>query len=395
MTLAHVDAHDGTSTVGGDVVATRLERFRQALSAAGLDGAVVGRPASVTYLTGYAASRENASFAVVGPERAILVAPGGSDVLGRSLADGVAAIGYPPLGGSLHAIPDPDNASAAALAQAVGEAGLEGKRTGLEEAHVSYLHAAAVAARAKIAPLGDQLEAMRRIKDEQELALIRAAVAANDAGFAAAARAIAPGVSEFDVQHAVAAAIQEFAGVPIHVIAGTNAFVSGPRTLLAAAPATPRRLERGDLMIVDVNPFIRSYKGDTTRTFCVGEPTPEQQRLHDAVVRGLEAGERVAKPGVPGRDVYHALFRPIEEAGFVGGIRFHGGHAIGLEHVERPSIIPAEDMPLEAGMVITLEPGAYISGIGGARVEDQYLVTDGGLEVLSHYPRDLVRCAAD
>lgn len=373
-------------------MATRLERFRRALAAVGLDGAVVGRPASVAYLTGYAASPENASFAVIGPERAILVAPGSSDVLGRSLVDGIAAIGYPPLGGSLHAIPDPDNASAAALAQAIGEAGLEGRRVGLEEAHVSYLHASAVAKRARTAPLGDQLESMRRIKDEQEMALIRAAVAANDAGFAAAARTIAPGVSEFDVQHAVAAAIQEFAGVPLHVIAGTNAFVSGPRTLLAAAPATPRTLEAGDLMIVDVNPFIRSYKGDTTRTFCVGEPTTEQQRLHDAVVRGLEAGERAARPGVPGRDVYAALFQPIDDAGFGGGIRFHGGHAIGLEHVERPSIIPAEGMPLEPGMVITLEPGAYVPGIGGARVEDQYLVTDHGLDVLSHYPRDLARC---
>src|SRR5581483_6745497 len=132
-------------------------------------------------------------------------------------------------------------------------------------------------------------------------------------------------------------------------------------------------------------------KGDTTRTFCLGTPTPEQERVHAALVRGLEAAEQVARPGATGAQVFAALVRPIIEAGY-GTLRAHGGHCIGLEHTERPFIIPGEDMPLEEGMVFALEPGVYLSEIGGLRVEDNYVMTADGPKVLSHYPRRITPC---
>jgi Xaa-Pro aminopeptidase len=369
----------------------RLVRFQRSLADHGLAGAVVRHPANVTYLTGYPAGPSRASFAVVSDRRMVLVVPG-NGAAARGLADGeLEVVGYSVPGSTTDRVVDPEREAAVALGAAVDAAGLRGHEIGVEEARLSALHAAVVAERGRVRDLGDLVEGMRRIKDDGELALIRAAVGCNDRGFAAGAAAIQAGVSELAVQAAVVRAIQEQAGVPVDVLESNNAFISGPRTLLAAAPATPRRLEQGDLMILDLNPVIRAYKGDTTRTFCVGEPTAAQRRVHDALVRGLEAAEALARPGVRAGDVAAALVAPIVAAGY-GTLPAHGGHGIGLEHLERPYIIPGDPMPLKAGMVITLEPGVYLPEIGGLRIEDDYLVTETGLAVLSHYPRELVVC---
>lgn len=366
----------------------RLTRFRAHNANVGLDGAVIRRPANVFYLTGYPARLDSPSFAIVGPERLVLVAPGEAGAVQRGLDPSWSVQGYGVPGSTLGRVPDVHAGSALALENAVAEAGLAGKHIGVEQSDVSARHAAVVATLGPIAPLDECLAAQRRIKDASEIDLIQAAVTGNDVGFAAAAKAIAAGMTEFAVQNTVVDAIQDATGVPIDVQDPTNAFLSGPRTLLAAAPATPRRLERGDLMILDLNPYVRHYKGDTTRTFCVGAPTPVQQAVHDALVRGLEAAEKVARPGISGRDLFAVLVRPIVDAGF-GTLRLHGGHALGLEHTERPFIIPGEEMQLEEGMVIALEPGVYLPGVGGLRVEDNYRVTADGLEVLSHFPREL------
>jgi Xaa-Pro dipeptidase len=299
--------------------------------------------------------------------------------------------GYPVPGPTLDRVVDVAAASALALEAAIGLAGLAGRRIGVEEGHLSAAHARVVARHATTEPLAGELEALRRVKDARELPLIRAAVAANDVGFEAARHAIAAGVTELAVQDAIVAAIQGAVGVPIHLTDATNGIVSGPRTEGAVGPPTPRALERGDLVIIDINPVIRGYKGDTTRTYCVGRPTGEQRRLHDALVRALEAAERVARPGVRACDVYAALVAPMIAAGLGAGVRNHGGHAMGLEHLERPYIIPGDEMPLAEGMILTLEPGLYLPGIG-ARLEDNYLVTADGLELLSHFPRELTVC---
>ena len=373
------------------ITAPRIERFRQLLRSAGTDGAVVGGPANVCYLTGLPASLDRPSFAVIGPDRVALVVAGSADAARPALGVDAEVFGYR-APGILDEVVDVDRGSAEALGRAIAAAGLTGTQIGVDEARISALHARSVADAGTIVPLAGQVESLRRIKDPDEIGQIRAAIDMNDVGFAAAGRAIGPGVSELAVMGAVVDAMQQACGVPIDLLDPTNAFVSGSRTMLGAAPATSRHLEPGDLMIVDLNPYIGQYKGDTTRTFAVGEPSAEQRRAHDALARGLEAAERVARPGTRGSEVFAALLRPIAEAGLGAGFKFHGGHALGLDHLERPYIIPAEDMRLEEGMVVALEPAVYLPGIGGLRVEDNYLVTASGIEPLSRYPRELTMC---
>jgi Xaa-Pro aminopeptidase len=373
------------------VTLERLSRFQQYLASRDLAGAVIRRPANVLYLTGYAAGFERPAFAVVGPDAVLVVGPGNGDGIQKSLVEGLGAIGYRAPGGTVDRVADVDALSSVALAEAVVRAGLRGKRVGVELGDVSARHAAAVGEVATVAAIDERLAAMRRIKDAEELALIRSAVAANDHGFGAVAMVLAAGVSEFKIQRELVDQMQKVVFVPIDVSGPNNAFISGPRTMLLAAGATDRRLEHGDLMIVDINPVIRNYKGDTTRTYAVGPPTSDQQKVHDTLVRGLESAEKLAKPGVTASAVARALQVALIAAGY-GGLIVHGGHGIGLEHLERPYIILGDDMPLEEGMVITLEPGLYLPGTGGLRIEDNYLVTANGLEVLSHYPRELQVC---
>ena len=300
--------------------------------------------------------------------------------------------GYPVPGPTIDLVADVHALSASALSAALESVGLAGRPIGIEEARISALHAAIVGRFGRLVPIDGAVETLRRIKSAEELALIQAAVRYNDIGFAAAKEVIAQGVSEFEVLNAVVSAMQTAAGVPIDVLDDTNCFISGPNAEHSVGLATPRELKHSDLMILDLNPFIHDYKGDTTRTFSVGSASAPQQRIHDTLVRALVAAEAMARPGTRACDIYNVLAGTIADAGYGAGLRAHGGHAIGLEHLERPYIIPGDEMVLEAGMVLSLEPGVYGPQFGGLRLEDNYVVTPNGLELLSHYPRQLVQC---
>jgi Xaa-Pro dipeptidase len=368
-------------------LSSRLARCRTALTAVGLEGAVIGRPENVFYLTGTRAGPVQPSFAVIGPQHATVVAPGS----GIAPSPEIERFGYGVPGGIMDRIVDSAGESARGLAAAFAHAELQGARVGIEADAVSSLHAASLEG-AMLSPLHDEVEALRRQVDPGELGLIRDAIRCNEAGFAAAQRTIREGVSEFEVFLAVSQAIQEAAGSGLSLNDSNHAFLSGPRTALVAGPATDRRLCAGDLMIIDVNPVIRHYKGDITRTFCVGAPRAAQRAMHDALVRALDRAIEVVRPGNTGRAVDAAMREVLVAAGYGTGLITHLGHGLGLQHPERPYIIPAEEMQLDEGMVIALEPGVYgLDGIS-ARIEDNYLMTASGLELLSHFPRELIVC---
>lgn len=366
-------------------LSSRLARFRAALAAADLDGAVISRPENVFYLSGVSAGPGRPSFAVVGPRRSAVVAPGGV------AAPDFARYDYGVPGLILDQIVDVDQESARALTAAFEHAELRGARVGIEAGAISSLHAASLAG-ATLSPLHDEVEALRRHLDADELALIREAIRCDELGFAAAQRAIREGVSEFEVYLAVSRAIQEAAGVGLSLNDSNHAFLSGPRTETIAGAPTDRRLRAGDLMIIDVNPLIRHYKGDLTRTFCVGAPTAAQRAMHDALVRALDRAIEVVRPGITGGAVDAAMREVLADAGYGRWVTTHLGHGLGLQHPERPYIIPAEEMPLTEGMVLALEPGIYAPDGMGVRLEDNYLVTTSGLEPLSHFPRELIVC---
>ena len=361
-------------------VPDRLERLRRGL-APDFAGAVVALPIHTHYLSGQPPGSRVPSYVVVGPERAVLIAPGHAPECDPAV-ERVPYVAYD------HASPvDPQANAEVALLTALARAGVVGQKVALEAEWLPQRLAAAVAARCPVGSLGDRLERQRMVKDEAELTLIRRAAGIIDGAFAAVRDGLRAGRSELEVYAEATRAILLAHGEPFTM---ECVFLSGPRTLEMVGPPTRRIIERGDLLLFDVFPYLRGYKVDVTRTYCVGPATVQQRRLHDLLARALAAGEAALRPGVTGGAVDAATRGVIAAAGYGAQSTHHMGHAIGLFHPERPSLVPGETLPLAEGMVITLEPGVYVPGVGGLRLEQNYVIRDGAPEPLSRFPLELI-----
>jgi Xaa-Pro aminopeptidase len=170
---------------------------------------------------------------------------------------------------------------------------------------------------------------------------------------------------------------------------------SGLRTALADPRATARRIEAGDLVLVDLYPVLDGYAVDFTRTFVVGEPTRLQQERHAVLIRALGAAETLLRPGIEVRRIDAAIREVLADAGgYDRTMQHHAGHGIGLLAWEVPWIGPGTEGCLQSGDAIAIEPGLYLPEWGGMRVEGNYLVTDAGVERLDAFPRALIPVSA-
>ena len=355
----------------------------------GLDLLIVAAPEHLNYFAGYLASpfafRSNESGALLAlePARAILIADDmQGPYLGKAFADEVAA---PPwYDGNRPAPERRGHLIASAMARL---AAIPARRNGVERAAVpSGVVEGLRAARPglEIVDIGPAIRPLRRSKDPDEVACIRRAIRAGEAGHAAALAGVKPGMTELDayliVQNAAIADIGEPA-----IVYGD--FVSGPRTETErGGPPTSRRIEAGDLLLLDFSVVHCGYRGDFTNTFAVGRPPkPRQRGLFDACAAALEAGEAALKPGATGREVDAAVRRAFAARGLEHAFLSHSGHGIGLGHPEPPYLVPESDETIQVGDVLALEPGLYIEGEGGMRFERNYLINADGPERLSNH----------
>jgi len=265
-------------------------------------------------------------------------------------------------------------------------------RCGLVESEgVSQLVAAAVAdysepvfedhaARART--LGDVIRYLRRTKLPDEADILRRCMRACEAGHAAAFDCVGAGVSEFEVYLHVQRAAEAAAGVPCVVYGDFRANNSAEPK--AGGLPTDYQMQPGDLFILDYSVVIHGYRSDFTNTLAVGDPSDDQVRLFEACHDALQASEAVLGNGVSCRKVYDTASEVLEDRGF-GKLAHHAGHGLGLEHPEPPTLVPESTDRLMTGDVVTLEPGSYQSGIGGVRLEHNYLISDAGAERLSQH----------
>jgi Xaa-Pro aminopeptidase len=358
----------------------RLQTFRAALAERELDGALISWAPHVLYFSGIV-SEWAPALLVVGPREVVAVVPESA---------GIAA----PPGVMLQ--PYGDGASESPRRKAVGEATrrarelvIAERRLGIEREHLTLADVDTFPGLQHAVDIGDLIGRQRMRKDTDEIARIRANLRVLAAGFDAARATIRPGVTELAVWAAVHAAMMDKVGAPFAL---EGNFASGPRTLENEPQATNRPIEAGDVVFIDLYPIIDGYAADLTRTFVAGQPTKAQRDRHDILEDALAAGVAMLKPGVRAGDVDRAVRESVAAA--LGGYVFshHTGHALGLQGQERPMLIPGEDTILEAGMVIAIEPGAYLPDTGGMRVEGNYLITETGAESLSDYPLELFAC---
>ena len=371
----------------------RAESLDSRLHDIHLDGAVVALPQHVYYFTGHRPGAWGTGhkpipwgywFFVLGPNKRLLVAPLSEEQLSDTLRPGVVAFSYD--ANSSERVINEREAANAALGQAVLEAGLRGKRIGVEAADLGFGFVQEIQKVADVAPLDDLIEAMRLQKDDEELSLLRRTARIFDNGFEAARQAVRPGVSELEVYAAIHRAIVLENKEPFVFDA---VFASGVNTAGRLGPATDRVVSEGEHLLVDLYPGLQMYKADLARIFVAGKPLEWQLKMHAVLEEAMSLVAQSLMPGVPASEPDAIVRRCIADAGYGDHIAHHAGHGLGLLHPERPYIAPWDEMELTERMVLSIEPGIYISGLGGMRIEQNFIVWADGAEPTSQFPLQL------
>jgi Xaa-Pro aminopeptidase len=231
--------------------------------------------------------------------------------------------------------------------------------------------------------LGTVIRSLRRQKEADEIALLKECMRAGEAGQLRAREIIRPGVTEFEIYREVQNAALATAGRPGLVYGDFRACT--PTKPKQGGLPTDYKLQTGDLFVLDFSVVLEGYRSDFTNTLAVGEPNGHQRHLYDVVTAAMQNGETALRTGARARDVFDAVEKPIRDAGLADKFAHHAGHGIGLAHPEPPILVPESDDFLMEGDVVTLEPGLYVEGIGGIRVEHNYLITASGYERLSNH----------
>lgn len=238
-----------------------------------------------------------------------------------------------------------------------------------------------------IALVGPVLRDLRTVKDSRELAVLAEACAITASALETLATEISIGDSEIRVARRLESL---FADIGADDRAFRTIVAAGPHAAVPHHQPTLRALQQGDLLIIDCGALVDGYHADMTRTFVVGaEPLPWQQEIHDVVRQAQQAGIRAAVPGAAAREVDNAARLVIASAGFGDAFTHGTGHGVGLQIHEPPMLTAGSVDSISAGSPITIEPGIYLPGRGGVRIEDTIVVGDS-TRVLTEAPRDLI-----
>jgi len=281
---------------------------------------------------------------------------------------------------------------AGVFAEGVRAAGLNGKRIGVEPRVLRFLELRLLEKAAPEARFEDAeavIAAMRMYKDEAEIASIRRAVHVAQDAVSAAVEEIREGMTEKDVASELIRHMLRLgssAELPFDPIVAFGAESANPH----ASPGD-RTLEQNQLVLIDWGANIDGYMSDLTRVYAFGEVSGELADIATIVAEANAAGRAVAGPGVAVGDVDAATRGVIERAGYGECFIHRTGHGLGLESHEEPYIRAGNDMKLEPGMVFTIEPGIYLRGRGGVRIEDDVVITADGAESLSDAPREMLQ----
>ena len=350
----------------------RRRRLRDAVRATGAEAALVTRLVNVRYLTGFTGS--NAALLVT-QDGALLATDGRYTTQASTQAPELEQV--------------VDRECARAL---VARAGTDRVGPLAFEAHdvTVELHAelSGLPGAPDLRPLGHAVEELRTVKDEDELALLREACAISDRALAETLGGVAPGQTEREVARSLEAAMVELgADGP----AFDTIVASGPNSAVPHHRPTEREIVRGDLLKIDFGARYGGYHADCTRTVVVGrEPEGWQREIYDVVRAAQRAGRHALAVGADIREVDATARRVVVDAGY-GEAFPHGlGHGVGLEIHEAPLLGYAATGRLAARTPVTVEPGVYLPGRGGVRIEDTLVVGDGEPELLTTTPKDLL-----
>jgi len=372
---------------GSDSLTARHRAIRNRLAALGLDGLVVTNPTNIRYLSNHAGSA--GTLVVTHSEVHLLIDFRYEESVRSVQASDAACPG-------LRTWPVPASYDEALIDMVSGLT--MPAKLGIEAAHLTvarkeWLERTSTSRGLALTWTSTErvVEQPRLVKDAGEIATLRDAAARLTGVAESAFRSIRSGVTEREVAGSIEMAMR---AAGYERLAFDTIVASGPNAALPHYRAGTRILKPGDLVVLDFGGVLDGYCSDLTRTVSVGAPTPDALRLHAAVRDAQRAAMEAVKPGVPATSVDGAARGLLESRG-LGNAFGHGtGHGLGLDIHEEPRVGPprshSASVQLEPGMVFTIEPGAYLPGMGGVRIEDDVLVTGDGCEVLTSVPRELL-----
>jgi len=267
------------------------------------------------------------------------------------------------------------------LAELIAEIGA--RRVGFESTHLTvdqHQQWAEASEGFELVPIKGMVEEFRAIKDEQELMLIRQAAELSDAAFAHIVHWLGPGMTESAVAWELEVFLRAHGAddIAFDLIVGAGANGAMPH-----AEPGDRQIQEGEPIVLDLGARVGGYCSDLTRTVCLGEPDDMLRRIHALVLEAQEAAEHTMRAGLRGSTVDAVARDLIEAAGHREHFGHGLGHGVGLAVHERPRASKTSEDILQAGMVVTVEPGIYIQGWGGVRIEDLVVVREQGVEVLT------------
>ncbi|MGN0982967.1 MAG: M24 family metallopeptidase [Candidatus Limivicinus sp.] len=351
----------------------QIARIQEQLIEQGLDGLLLTDGKNQRYAAGFAFTD---GAVLVGREKAWLITDSRYIEAASAAAPGVSVWLY-----------DRERPLESRLKEAIREAGME--RLAAEDgklSHREYLGYEKALGRS-LQPAGELMDKLRAAKTEEELRAMRAAQAIAERALEEVLGLIRPGMTEKQV-------MAELVYRTLRHGSEGNSFdpivVSGPNTSLPHGVPGDRVIRRGDFVTMDFGCLKEGYCSDMTRTVAVGEATEEMRNVYDIVLKAQLAGIAVARAGIPGREIDAAARRVITQAGY-GPYFGHGfGHSLGLDIHEAPSANSRGEEPMPVGAVCSAEPGIYLPGRFGVRIEDVMILREDGCEVITKAPKELL-----
>lgn len=384
MAENRTNAHNTPVAEKGSTFLTRQNRLASLMSDTGLSAAVVNPGPSLVYLTGlHFHLNERPVVAIFVPQSPpVLVMP----ELEARKADGL------PFPARVFFYGEDPAGWPAVFRQAVEAAGIEDQKIAVEAGRLRVLELRlmeAAAPQARFVSAESPVAELRRTKDEDEIQAMRQAADIAQRALQATLPQIRAGVTERQIAAELTQQLLRAGSDPEMPFAPIVS--GGPNSANPHAVPTDRPLQPGDLLVIDWGASYNGYFSDITRTFAVGAISPELAHIHQIVQQANQVGRSAVRPGITAGEVDQGTREVIEEAGFGEYFTHRTGHGLGMESHEEPYIRSGNNVTLRPGMTFTVEPGIYLPGKGGVRIEDDVVVTPGGMDSLTDLPREIIQ----
>lgn len=350
----------------------KINKLRQLFKERKIDGIILSSHYNRSYITGFTGT---AGVVVISEKEAKIITDFRYVEQAKEQADGFEVIEH-------------TNSLLAEISNQLKKMGIQ--NLGFEKNHTTYHTYEEYKeqfSQIELIPTSGLVEKLRLIKDDQEIKILKEAAEIADAAFEHIISYIRPGLTEKDVSNELEFFMRKAGAV-------SSSFdiivASGLRSALPHGVATDKVIEKGELVTLDFGAYYKGYCSDITRTVAVGKPIDELTRIYETVFEAQQRGMNGIKPGMTGKEA-DALTRDyIRDQGYGQYFGHSTGHGLGMEVHEGPSLSMKSDTVLSPGMVVTVEPGIYIPGVGGTRIEDDTIITKNGNESLTHSTKKLL-----